>query len=46
VISIPHVCPKCIAEGLYYGILVFVKKGEEPQPGKCPHHKDVTLVPA
>jgi hypothetical protein len=45
VISVPYKCVKCIAEGLYYGILAFFVKGETPEPPTCANHKGFPLVP-
>lgn len=39
--SVPHRCPKCSAEGSYYGRLVF--DGDEP--GKCLYHKNQDMEP-
>lgn len=43
-ISVPYRCEKCIEEDSYYGILVFVKPGEEVVVPKCAIHKTVFLV--
>jgi hypothetical protein len=40
--SVPYRCPKCLAEGSYYGRLVF----PDDEPGNCPHHKTTPLVPS
>ena len=40
--SVPHRCPKCKAEGSYYGRLIF----NDEAPGNCPHHLTTPLVPS
>lgn len=40
--SVPYRCPKCKAEGSYYGRVIFA--GDEP--GNCPHHVKTPLVPS
>lgn len=43
-ISVPYKCLKCEEEDSYYGILVFIKPGEEVVVPKCAIHKAVLLV--
>lgn len=37
--SVPYRCPKCLAEGSYYGRLVF---GDE-EAGNCIYHKGTAM---
>lgn len=40
--SVPYRCPKCIAEGSYYGKLIF----PPDESGTCLYHKLTPLEPA